>query len=378
MKFASEFRDPTAARALLAAIAAMADRLGVTREKPVHIMEICGGHTHSIFRYGLDKLIHEGVEFIHGPGCPVCVLPMARVDECVEIAERPGVIFTTFGDAMRVPGHRKSLLQAKSDGADIRMVYSPLDALELARRNPGREVVFFGLGFETTTPSTALSIQQASREGLMNFSVFCNHITVPEPIKALLDDPDMVLDGFIGPGHVSMVIGTHPYDFIARDYGKPLVVAGFEPTDLLQSVLMVLTQIAEGRATVENQYARVVPEHGNPVSLAAIADVYERRPSFEWRGLGEIDASGLRIRPAYAAFDAEEKFGIGYATGHRAVPEIEGCACGAVMTGKMKPTQCPQFGKGCTPEMPLGALMVSSEGACAAYWQYAGARVAAE
>lgn len=378
MKFASEFRDPTAARALLAAIAAKADQIGATRAKPVHIMEICGGHTHSIFRYGLDKLIHEGVEFIHGPGCPVCVLPMARVDECVDIAETPGVIFTTFGDAMRVPGHRKSLMQAKSGGADIRMVYSPLDALELARRNPGREVVFFGLGFETTTPSTALSIQQAAREGLTNFSVFCNHITVPEPIKALLDDPDMVLDGFIGPGHVSMVIGTHPYDFIARDYGKPLVVAGFEPTDLLQSVLMVLSQIAEGRAVVENQYARVVPEHGNPVSLAAIADVYERRPSFEWRGLGEIDASGLRIRPKYAAFDAEEKFGIGYATASRNVPEIEGCACGAVMTGKIKPTQCPQFGKGCTPEMPLGALMVSSEGACAAYWQYAGAREAAE
>lgn len=378
MKFASEFRDPVAARALLAAIAAKADQIGATRAKPVHIMEICGGHTHSIFRYGLDKLIHEGVEFIHGPGCPVCVLPMARVDECVEIAEQPGVIFTTFGDAMRVPGHRKSLMQAKSGGADIRMVYSPLDALELARRNPGRQVVFFGLGFETTTPSTALSIQLAAREGLTNFSVFCNHITVPEPIRALLDDPDMVLDGFIGPGHVSMVIGIHPYDFIARDYGKPLVVAGFEPTDLLQSVLMVLTQIAEGRAAVENQYARVVPEHGNPVSLAAIADVYERRPSFEWRGLGEIDASGLRIRPEYAAFDAEEKFGIGYAAANRNVPEIEGCACGQVMTGKLKPTGCPQFGKGCTPEMPLGALMVSSEGACAAYWQYAGARLAAE
>jgi len=378
MKFASEFRDPVAARALLAAIAAKADQIGATRAKPVHIMEICGGHTHSIFRYGLDKLIHEGVEFIHGPGCPVCVLPMARVDECVEIAEQPGVIFTTFGDAMRVPGHRKSLMQAKSGGADIRMVYSPLDALELARRNPGRQVVFFGLGFETTSPSTALSIQQAARERLTNFSVFCNHITVPEPIRALLDDPDMVLDGFIGPGHVSMVIGIHPYDFIARDYGKPLVVAGFEPTDLLQSVLMVLTQIAEGRAAVENQYARVVPEHGNPVSLAAIADVYERRPSFEWRGLGEIDASGLRIRPEYAAFDAEEKFGIGYAAANRNVPEIEGCACGQVMTGKLKPTGCPQFGKGCTPEMPLGALMVSSEGACAAYWQYAGARVAAE
>lgn len=378
MKYASEFRDPTLARGLLAAIASEADKIGASREKPVHIMEICGGHTHSIFRYGLDKLIHPGVEFIHGPGCPVCVLPMARVDECVQLAELPGVIFCTFGDAMRVPGHKKSLMQAKAGGADVRMVYSPLDALELARRNPTREVIFFGLGFETTTPSTALSIQQAAREGLTNFSIFCNHITVPEPIKALLDDPDMLLDGFIGPGHVSMVIGIHPYDFIADDYHKPIAVAGFEPTDLLQSVLMVLTQIAEGRAEVENQYARVVPEHGNPVSLAAIADVYERRPSFEWRGLGEIDASGLRIRQKYRAFDAEEKFGIGYAAGPRHVPEVEGCACGAVMTGRIKPTACPQFGRGCTPEMPLGALMVSSEGACAAYWQYGGARAAAE
>ena len=310
MKFASEFRKPVAARALLSAIAAKADRIGATRARPVHIMEICGGHTHSIFRYGLDKLIHEGVEFIHGPGCPVCVLPMARVDECVEIAERPGVIFTTFGDAMRVPGHKKSLMQAKSAGADIRVVYSPLDALELARRNPGRQVVFFGLGFETPPPPPALSIQPAAREALPNFSVFCNPITVPEPIRALLDDPDMVLDGFIGPGHVSMVIGIHPYDFIAMDYGKPLVVAGFEPTDLLQSVLMVLTQIAEGRAEIENQYARVVPEHGNPVSLAAIADVYERRPSFEWRGLGGNDPRGLKIPAASTAFPAGGKFGI--------------------------------------------------------------------
>lgn len=378
MKFASEFRDPKAAKALLAEIAQLADRIGATREKPVAIMEICGGHTHSIFRYGLDKLVHEGVEFVHGPGCPVCVLPRARVDECIEIAEKSGVIFTTFGDAMRVPGSKRSLLQAKAAGADIRMVYSPLDALELARRNPEREVVFFGLGFETTTPSTALAIQQAAREGLANFSVFCNHITVPEPIKALLDDPDMRLDGFIGPGHVSMVIGIHPYDFIARDYHKPIVVAGFEPTDLLQSVMMVLRQIAEGRAEVENQYARVVPEHGNAVSLAAIADVYEKRPSFEWRGLGEIDASGLRIRPAYRAFDAEEKFGVGYAGVRTELADPEGCACGAVMTGRMKPVECPQFGRGCTPEMPLGALMVSSEGACAAYWQYGGARAAAE
>lgn len=374
MRYVEEFRDPKAAKVLLAEIEKVTNEIGATKEKPVHIMEICGGHTHAIFRYGLDRLTPEGIEFIHGPGCPVCVLPMSRVDECVEIAERENVIFTTFGDAMRVPGTRKSLLQAKADGADIRMVYSPLDALELARRNPEREVVFFGLGFETTTPSTALSIQQAAREGLTNFSIFCNHITVPEPIKALLDDPHMVLDGFVGPGHVSMVIGVHPYDFIAEDYGKPLVVAGFEPLDLLQSVLMVLRQIRDGRAEIENQYARIVPEHGNPVSIAAMADVYERRPSFEWRGLGEIDASGLRIRDRYKAFDAEEKFGIGYAAGPRHVQEPEGCECGAVMTGRIKPTACPQFGKGCTPEMPLGALMVSSEGACAAYWQYGGRR----
>ena len=376
MRYVEEFRDPTAAKSLLAEIEKVTNQIGATKEKPVHIMEICGGHTHAIFRYGLDRLTPEGIEFIHGPGCPVCVLPMSRVDECVQIAEKPNVIFTTFGDAMRVPGTKKSLLQAKADGADIRMVYSPLDALELARRNPDKEVVFFGLGFETTTPSTALSIQQAARDGLTNFSVFCNHITVPEPIKALLDDPYMMLDGFVGPGHVSMVIGVHPYDFIARDYGKPIVVAGFEPLDLLQSVLMVLTQIRDGRAEVENQYARIVPEHGNPISIAAINDVYERRPSFEWRGLGEIDASGLKIRDSYKAFDAEEKFGIGYAAGPRVVQEPEGCECGSVMTGRMKPTACPQFGKGCKPEMPLGALMVSSEGACAAYWQYGGRRAA--
>ena len=376
MRYVEEFRDPTAAKSLLAEIEKVTNQIGATKDKPVHIMEICGGHTHAIFRYGLDRLTPEGIEFIHGPGCPVCVLPMSRVDECVQIAEKPNVIFTTFGDAMRVPGTKKSLLQAKADGADIRMVYSPLDALELARRNPDKEVVFFGLGFETTTRSTALSIQQAARDGLTNFSVFCNHITVPEPIKALLDDPYMMLDGFVGPGHVSMVIGVHPYDFIARDYGKPIVVAGFEPLDLLQSVLMVLTQIRDGRAEVENQYARIVPEHGNPISIAAMEDVYERRPSFEWRGLGEIDASGLKIRDRYKAFDAEEKFGIGYAAGPRVVQEPEGCECGAVMTGRMKPTACPQFGKGCTPEMPLGALMVSSEGACAAYWQYGGRRAA--
>ena len=373
MKYLDEFRDPAAAKTLVEAITRRATRTWT-------VMEVCGGQTHSIIRNGIDQLLGGAVEFIHGPGCPVCVLPMSRVDECVEIAERPGVIFTTFGDAIRVPGSRKSLMQAKADGCDIRMVYSPLDALELARRNPDREVVFFGLGFETTTPSTALTLQQAAREEIGNFSVFCNHITVPPPIKALLDDPHMQLDGFVGPGHVSMVIGIHPLDFVADDYGKPLVVAGFEPLDLLQSVLMVLTQLAEGRAEIENQYARVVPEHGNAVSLAAIEDVYEKRPSFEWRGLGEIDASGLRIRAAYRPWDAEEKFGIGYAKagGRAPTPEPEGCACGSVMTGRMKPTHCPQFGRGCTPDTPLGALMVSSEGACAAYWTYGGARLSVE
>ncbi|WP_343116057.1 hydrogenase formation protein HypD [Ostreiculturibacter nitratireducens] len=375
MNLTQDFRDPLAARRILGAISIACDRIGATADDPVRIMEICGGHTHAIFRHGLDKLVPPSVEFLHGPGCPVCVLPMQRVDDAAEIASRPGVIFTTFGDAVRVPGTRGSLMQAKARGADIRVVYSPLDALALARKEPEREVVFFGLGFETTTPATALTILQAAREGIGNFSVFCNHITVPPPIRALLQDPDMAIDGFIGPGHVSMVIGLRPYDFIAHDFGKPIVVAGFEPLDLLQSVLMVLTQIAEGRAEVENQYSRVVPEEGNPASLAAIAEVYEPRPSFAWRGLGEIDASGLRIRATHAAFDAEEKFGIGYGAG--AVAEAEGCACGAVMTGRLKPTDCPQFGSGCTPATPLGALMVSSEGACAAYWQYAGARGAA-
>lgn len=369
MKYADEFRDPKAAKGLLAAIDNVIGELGATATKPIQIMEICGGHTHAIFRYGLDKLTPDGLEFIHGPGCPVCVLPRSRVDECIEIAEKPNVIFTTFGDAMRVPGSSKSLLQAKADGADIRMVYSPLDALSLARKYPEREIVFFGLGFETTTPSTALTIQQAAAEGLENFTVFCNHITVPPPIRALLEDERTKIDGFVGPGHVSMVIGIEPYRFIAEEFGKPIVVAGFEPLDLLQSVLMVLEQLRDGRADVENQYSRVVPDAGNPVSIAACADVYELRETFEWRGLGEIDSSGLKIRPSYSAFDAEVKFNIGYAKGPRFVQEEEGCACGDVMTGRLKPRQCAQFGTGCTPEMPLGALMVSSEGACAAYYQ---------
>ncbi|MBA3527683.1 MAG: hydrogenase formation protein HypD [Sphingomonas sp.] len=375
MKYAHEFRDPGLAKGILAELRDVVGRTGATAARPLHIMEVCGGHTHAIFRYGLHELVPKEIEFIHGPGCPVCVLPMGRVDDCIEIAEHPQVIFATFGDAMRVPGTKKSLLQAKADGADIRLVYSPLDALTIARENPDREVVFFALGFETTMPSTALTVLQAQRERIGNFSLFCNHITVPQPIKALLDDPDMRLDGFVGPGHVSMVVGTRPYDFIVRDYGKPIVVSGFEPLDLLQSVLMVVTQIAEGRAEVENQYGRVVPRDGNPQALAAINAVFEPRDKFEWRGLGEIDASGVKMRAAFLAWDAERKFDVGYGK-RREIADPLNARCGDVLKGLLKPVGCPLFGSVCNPETPVGALMVSSEGACAAYHQYAGARLA--
>ncbi len=373
MKFAQEYRDPVLAQGLLVRLRTEVARTAATRARPLHVMEVCGGHTHSIFRHGLQDLVPPEIEFIHGPGCPVCVLPMGRVDDCIAIAEQPGVILTTFGDAMRVPGTKKSLLQAKAEGADIRLVYSPLDALAIARRTPDRRVVFFALGFETTMPSTALTVLQAQREGIGNFSLFCNHITVPQPIRALLDDPAMRLDGFIGPGHVSMVVGTRPFDFIPRDYGKPFVVAGFEPLDLLQSMLMVVTQIAEGRAEVENQYARIVPRDGNRPALAAIEAVFEPRERFEWRGLGEIDASGVKLRPAFAAYDAERLFDVGYGRRQEVADPVD-ARCGDVLKGVLKPIACPLFGTVCNPETPVGALMVSSEGACAAYHQYAGAR----
>lgn len=370
MRYVDEFRDPALAKRLVREIGALAARMERGRDRPFAIMEVCGGHTHAIFRYGLEGLLPDIIEFVHGPGCPVCVLPMGRVDDCVAIAERPEVIFATFGDAMRVPGSRKSLLAAKADGADVRMVYSPLDALALARRNPDREVVFFGLGFETTMPSTALTVLRAAREGITNFSVFCNHITIIPTLRALLEKPDLGIDGFIGPGHVSMVIGTEPYRFIAEEFHKPMVVSGFEPIDLLQSLLMVLRQLDAGRAAIENQYARVVPDAGNPRAMGAVDEVYEVRPTFEWRGLGSIAQSGVMLRAPYAAFDAEWRF---------AVPEVQvadpdACRCGEVLTGQLKPWACPMFGTACTPEAPLGALMVSSEGSCAAYYQYGGMR----
>ena len=366
MKYVDEFRDPEKARSLLKEIKKLVTEIEVCKHRPLYIMEVCGGHTHSIFRYGLEGMLPKEIELVHGPGCPVCVLPMGRVDDCIALAEMPNTIFTTFGDAMRVPGSKKSLLQAKADGADVRMVYSPLDALDLARKNPDKQVVFFGLGFETTMPSTAFTVLQAKADGIKNFSLFCNHITIIPTVKAILDSPDMQIDGFLGPGHVSMVIGIEPYEFIADHYKRPLVVAGFEPLDVLHSVWMVLKQIAEGRAEIENQYSRIVPDHGNDEALAAVSEVFELREFFEWRGLGSIDHSGVRMRSEYIDFDAERKF---------TVPDIKiadpkSCQCGEVLKGVIKPFACKVFGKACTPETPLGALMVSSEGACAAYYQY--------
>jgi hydrogenase expression/formation protein HypD len=372
MKYIDEFRDREKAQVLVKEIEALVATIAIAKERPLHIMEVCGGHTHSIFRYGVEGMLPKEIELVHGPGCPVCVLPMGRVDDCVAIAERPEVIFTTFGDAMRVPGSKKSLMQAKGDGADIRMVYSPMDALEIARKNPDREVVFFGLGFETTMPSTALTVLQAESEGVTNFSVFCNHITIVPTLKAILDSPDLHLDGFLGPGHVSMVIGTAPYEFIARFYEKPLVVAGFEPLDVLQSIWMVLKQIKDGRADIENQYLRVVPDDGNKAALDAVARVYELREFFEWRGLGSIDHSGVRLREEYRRFDAEARFAIPNVK----IADPKSCQCGEVLKGVIKPWQCKLFGTACTPETPLGALMVSTEGACSAYYQYGGLKAA--
>lgn len=366
MKYVDEFRDPVKAKNLLRAIDGLILEITRKKDRPLYLMEVCGGHTHAIFRYGIETMLPDTIELIHGPGCPVCVLPMGRVDDCVALAETPNVIFTTFGDAMRVPGSKKSLLQAKAEGADVRMVYSPLDALAIARNNPDKEVVFFALGFETTMPSTALTVLQAEREDIRNFSLFCNHITIIPTIKAILDSPDIELDGFLGPGHVSMVIGTGVYDFIAAHYKRPVVIAGFEPLDVLQSIWLLLKQLVAGECRVENQYDRIVPPAGNPVALDAISKVFELRAFFEWRGLGSIDHSGVRMRDAYARFDAEAKF---------SVPDIKiadpkACQCGEVLKGVIKPWECKVFGKACTPETPLGALMVSSEGACAAYYQF--------
>jgi len=362
MRFVDEFRDPAAAKELIGAIERLAAKLGRT----MRFMEVCGGHTHTIYRHGLEHLLPESVEFIHGPGCPVCVIPMGRVDDAVWLASRPGVIFTTFGDMTRVPGSLGSLMQAQARGADIRIVYSPLDSLKIARDNPDRQVVFFAVGFETTAPPTAIALAQAKAQGLTNLSVFCNHVLINPPLRSLLDAGGLTLDGFIGPGHVATVVGSDHFRFIPEEYHLPFVVTGFEPLDILQSVDMLLTQYAEGRCEVENQYARVVRAQGNPAALRLMAEVFTPRESFEWRGLGPIAYSGYRLSDEYADFDAENRFELPALK----VADHPACQCGSVLSGQIKPWECKVFGTGCTPETPIGTCMVSPEGACAAYYTF--------
>lgn len=361
MKHVDEYRDPRLIEKTVEEIHHLA-----ASGRHYRLMEVCGGHTHSIHRFGLKNLLPENIELVHGPGCPVCVLPTGRVDDGLSMVEHDDVILATFGDMMRVPGTKGTPLEHKARGRDVRMVYSPLDALKLAQKNPEKRVVFFAIGFETTAPSTALTLMQARALEVKNFSVFCNHVTIVPAIRAILDSPDMRLDGFIGPGHVSAVTGCRPYQFIASDYGKPVVVAGFEPTDLLQSIVMLLRQLRDGRSELENQYARIVPWDGNLPALKVMAEVFELRPYFEWRGLGFISQSALKLNESFAAFDAERLFEVPNVR----VTDPKAAQCGEVLKGVLKPPQCKLFGTECTPENPVGALMVSSEGACAAYHQY--------
>ncbi|EEE44186.1 hydrogenase formation protein HypD [Roseibium alexandrii] len=368
MKYVSEFRDKDLAKSVSAAIRREADP-----GRTYNFMEFCGGHTHAIFRYGVQDLMPDNVAYVHGPGCPVCVLPVRRLDDAVEIAERRNVILCTYGDMMRVPGTKqRSLIRAKADGADIRMVYSTLDALKIARDNPDREVVFFAIGFETTTPPTAVAIKQAKKEDLGNFSVFCNHVLTPPAIAHILQSPDVQdlvtveIDGFLGPSHVSSVIGSKPYEPAAQIFGKPVVIAGFEPLDVMQSTLMLIRQINEGRFEVENEYTRVVTREGNLKAQALVEEVFDIRDAFEWRGLGTVAKSALKIREAFTAFDAEQRFEIT----PKQSREVKSCECPAILRGVKKPTDCKLFGTVCTPDTPMGSCMVSSEGACAAYWTY--------
>ncbi len=366
MKFIDEFRDGKLAQGLAAAIAA-----AVQPQRHYAFMEFCGGHTHAISRYGVIDLLPANLRMVHGPGCPVCVLPIGRVDMAIALAVEQGVILCSYGDCLRVPASDGlSLLKARSfsgaRGGDVRMVYSASDALQIARDNPARQVVFFAIGFETTTPPTAVVIRQAAVGGLRNFSVLNNHVLTPAAISAILDAPDVHLDGFVGPAHVSTVIGSAPYEPFAARYRKPVVIAGFEPLDVLQAILMLVRQVNEGRAEVENQFTRAVTREGNRKAQALVADVFALRPSFEWRGLGSIEKSALALRPEYAEFDAERRFDLAY----RTVPDHQACECGAILRGVKEPRACKIFGTVCTPETPVGSCMVSSEGACAAHYSY--------
>ena len=368
MKYVDEFRDGGLAREIARAIAREA-RPG----RRYHLMEFCGGHTHAISRYGIKDLLPANVRMVHGPGCPVCVLPVGRIDNAIELAARPGIILATYADTMRVPASKgTSLMKAKARGCDVRMVYSSADAVRLARDNPQREVVFFAIGFETTTPPTAVAILDAAASGLANFSVFCNHVLTPAAIANILESPEVrtlgtvPLDGFVGPAHVSTVIGSQPYEYFAEEYRKPVVIAGFEPLDVMQAILMLVRQVNESRADVENEFTRAVTRDGNAKAKALVAEVFELRKTFEWRGLGEVPYSALRINEKYAAFDAERKYAIEY----RAVADNKACECGAILRGVKQPTDCKVFGTACTPDNPIGSCMVSSEGACAAHYTY--------
>jgi hydrogenase expression/formation protein HypD len=358
VKFVDEYRDPAAATQMAQAI-----RRSVTR--PWTIMEVCGGQTHTIVKSGLQDLLPAEITLVHGPGCPVCVTPLELIDSAVAIAARPEVIFCSFGDMLRVPGSSRSLFEAKAAGADVRIVYSPLDALKLAHANPGRQVVFFAVGFETTAPANAMAVWQAERESIGNFSILIAHVLVPPAMEAILSSPDCRVQGFLAAGHVCTVMGFEEYEPIARRHHVPIVVTGFEPLDLLEGIHMAVAQLESGRAEVENQYSRVVRREGNRPAQQRVAEVFEVA-SRAWRGIGEIPSSGLRLREAYRRFDALDRFP--GAVAH--ADESSECIAGLVLQGLKKPNECPAFGTRCTPERPLGAPMVSSEGACAAYYLY--------
>lgn len=363
MKYIDEFRQQDIALKLAETIQKTANP-----DRQYRLMEFCGGHTHAIFRYGVQDLMPENVEFIHGPGCPVCVLPTGRIDNAIQLAKQPDLILCTYADLMRVPAaNRDSLLKAKACGCDIRMIYSTQDALNIARENPEKQVVFFAIGFETTTPPTAVAIQQAKTQNLKNFSVFCNHVLTPAAMQAILDAPEPVsIDGFLGPSHVSTIIGSQAYEPFAKDYAKPIVIAGFEPLDVMQSALMLIRQINSGLHQVENEYSRAVTRSGNLKAQALMQAVFELRPQFEWRGLGLIPDSALKIKADYAEFDAEQRFNLPDIK----ASDVKGCECPAILRGAKKPKDCKLLGTVCTPENPMGSCMVSSEGACAAYWSY--------
>lgn len=363
MKYVDEFRDGGLAKNIASSIAHEANPKLTYR-----LMEFCGGHTHAIWRYGIADLLPANVRMIHGPGCPVCVLPIGRIDQAIRLAMEQNVILCTYADTMRVPASNDlTLMRAKANGADVRMIYSTQDALQIARDNPQREVVFLAIGFETTTPPTAVAIKQAAIEGLKNFSVLCNHVLTPAAMHAILNvEGGVQLDGFVGPAHVSTVIGSQPYEVFAREYKKPVVIAGFEPLDVMQSILMLVRQINAGRAEVENEFTRAVTSEGNRKAQDLVAEVFELRADFEWRGLGTLPDSALHLRPEFATFDAEQRFGIGYT----AVPDHKACECGAILRGEKRPQECKIFGTVCTPQNPIGSCMVSSEGACAAHYTY--------